>query len=368
MGRVVQARQLRDSLSKVQSVARLEESFDIDGTVVVLTSPSVRDILRIAQTINGLSEDEEFSAEEQQYELIMSQLGYAVAEIGDLNLRDVDVIEDEAPAGTFVLEVLAPTQAAATKAVEVLQKLQLKATVTPPDQVKSVRLEKVEWLRRNVFAGWGDAALTVAYQALSSLMRRAEERARANVKLAPINQTREEEIRQHIISAFEKMDSLPVELAMKILDDFGLQRATSKREADAALSDLAKIEPKAEKKEEAAPEPEPEPPPPQPQQRIQEATVQMQRRVPLNQQVPEDEPAPVRKRPEVPDEIKRAAKANTQSLSRAQQIAELEAGALDENLQVPVLTKVSPGFDPALVQKAVDPPVKAGINPRFRRV
>ena len=402
----IKAKRIQDALEKAKKVGLVEEEVSIADCPLVLQSlePSAYEAI--------MAECEDLPDLAYLHAYQIGHLARSIVEINGQDLRGVDFIEDEVPAGVWGLAAHLPTEAVAKEVAEAIGQAGGKATVLPPDgsETRVIQTEKHEWLRDNVISTWSREAIVVGWRKFSEVVIKADEKAKEGIKFMIPDETPEEKFRRLANEMKEVEDDLPPEIVSKVLSEIGFVVSSSDAEVAAAtrkLADLAKEEadqleaPEAPSEPEAAPTPQPPAPvpqaPPAPPQ-AQPAPVEsspspedlMLRRTPLNQQaIQAPVPAPSREdrrtvsaspRAAVPPQIRQAAVANAESMSRADRIAALETNvdpslqaavqqaALTQQLgeEAPLLEKRTQGLDGKALAGAVDRPPAAGINPRYK--
>lgn len=405
----LQAKRIKDALQKVRRVGRIEEAVNIAGCDLVLQNLDPDEFEASLRETQGL-EDVAFANAYQ-----MEQVCRAIIEIDGQDLREADLIEDEVPAGSFVLELVMPNKAAAEAVAAKLREQKLNATVmeVDPSVTKTVKFERARWLRDNILKTWGREALTVAWRKFSEVLIKADEKAKTGVHFLIPDETAEEKYRRLLNDMREAEDELPNDLIHKLLDDAGLLKKAHREELDAVDARMSKVQedkPAEAQQSPAAPvqkpatppQPTPAPvthtPPGEPPEAVRQA---MEARQPMNQTAAEV-PTPPRgavpvsaaPRVQVPAQIRQAAMQNTQGIASAQQegsgittrragraneIAALE-GQLDPSLaddqaqvaapsrgaEVPELSHKGQGVDERGLKSIIDRPPVAGVNRKFQ--
>jgi hypothetical protein len=391
----IQAKRLQEALQKAKKVGRVEDQITLCGCKIVLQSLGPDEYEAILAEVAEL--------DEMAY-LHAFQLGHvsrAIVEIDGMDLREVDSVEVEVPADNYVTSVVAKTAESAQKAVEVLAKEGLKATISPPDgaTVRTVKIERHKWLTDEYLKTWGREAIMVAWRKFVELIAAADLKATEGVQFKIPDESAEDKFRRLLADAKEAEEDLPDDLVKRLLDESGYIKKSTPEEL-AAINERARqfAKEQAEKKaqeadgvpqeEPAVPQPSPDPTP-----EVQGATVPvdpqalMRNRRPLNDRavdapVPSFAAVPSRRAAAaVPAQIRQAAEEHAEVTSnRAAQIAALEAQAdptLPTSLvgarpmppsgrDIPELSKPAPGIDGRAVHGIVDRPPVAGINPRYR--
>lgn len=397
----IQAGALRAALEKAKSVGLVEEEVTIDGCQLVLQSLKPEAYVDIDTETGDLEGLAYFNA------FVAAHVSRSICEIDGQDLRDVQFIEDEAPPGAIVWGVF-PNKEMAQQVAQEIEKAGGETRVVPADapaEQRMVRYERHDWVYQNIMANWSREAMNVGWRKFAEVLQAAELKAKEGIDFRIPDETQEDRYRRLLNELLETGEELPIELTGRILKDSGLMTVTSVEELTSATSridQLAAQEPSvarptpqpvpvaqpAPAASQAAPEPGPEPP--SPSQVAEQLHARMQNRQPLNQQA--SGPAPPRPqstmnvpaqrmKAKVPDQIRKAAMANTASVSkRASMIAQLE-GAVDPDLEVPEgggqLPIVAPEDIPILearqkpvegtqVAAITEQPPAIGINPRFK--
>lgn len=349
MAKTLQAKRIQAALEKARTVGRIEEGLTLSGVPIVLQNLAPEDYPAIAQEL------EEVPEMEYLFQFQLSNVSRALVEIDGQDLRDVDFIEDEVPAGAYVVVLQLPSEKAAKMLSQKLRdEAKLKATIIPPetDEVRTIKVARHEWIRKNVLAEWGYEALAVAWRKFSELRVKADEVAKNGVHFQIPDETAEDKLRRLMTEMDEAAQELPDELLDRVLGDAGLLRKARQEELDAVDERLKRVaaEPQAE-----SPPPAPTPAtPPQPRRRsiaeiaaerqaaeaedvepmpppvrqVQAPVVDpqelMKNRQPLNTQpatVPmpptTTHPTPAQRRTPVPEHIRQAALQNTAGVNPA---------------------------------------------------
>jgi len=420
----LKATRIKEALAKVQKVGRIEEAFTVSGCELVLQNLSPTDFEQALQAIEGL-EDVAYA-----YAFQLEQVSRGLVEINGQDLRDVDFIEDEVPVGTYVLEVVLPNKALAESVAAKLREQKLTATITQQEGggTKTVKLERHRWLQENILKGWGREALAVAWRKFTEVLVKADEEAKKGVTFLVPDETAEEKYRRLMNELRETEDELPDELINRVLDENGLMKKALRQELDAANERLTRLDQRVENPvQEAEAPPIVTPPPsvpqgrgPVPQEAPPEAVQRAMEAMPRLNEHNVNIPTPPRSgdrptvsatpRPQVPDQIRRAAFQNTQGMQRqapqpqpqpqpqqgpgihtrrpgrageiAAEMAAMEAldpamaaeatGATGQpamvphqQQNVPELSGQEKGVDPGQFKANLDRPPMAGINRKF---
>jgi hypothetical protein len=325
MSTILQAKRIKDALKKAQRVGRIEEEVTIRGCSLVIENHGPEEYAAIAKEIDGLEGNELQSA------FYLGHLSRAIVEVNGTDLRGAKYIEDE---------------------VEGVD-----------GSVKSVRMERHEWLRENLLKEWGSEAILVGFQKVLELVSKAGELSREGVKFKFLNESNEEKIRRLLVEVNEAAAELPDDLMDNVLKEFGYVRGSTPEELE-----LVKERAKDFAREQAAKAEEEEPETGTEEAPVVAAEELMKRRVPLNQAV---ETAAVLGPPKAPIAIPNPSEISPQLKDKAAKIAELEGldpemVALDSLHKGPVeLARRLEPVDAAQVK--IDRPPVVTVNPRFQR-
>ena len=404
----LKAKRLHGALQKARNVGRVEEAVTIDGCSLVLQNLAPEDYNQITEETSDLD------GAEYLYTYQIAHVSRSVIEIEGVDLRDVQFIEDDVPVGAYTLSATVSNEAKANKAKAALAELGVVLTVEPPDEsgeVKTVKLEKAEWLKQRV-ASWGREALLVAYRKYAELVIKAEVKAKEGVQFQLPDESSEDKYRRLLAEAKELEADLPDDMIRKILEDIGYSPMSTEAELD-QIKENARIfaeeqaarvraaEQAQEPEEQEEPEPsllaalplrsrQPLPPELQPDPEVavraagasrQVAAELMRSRQPMNQG---DFTAPVPVVPKsdsvrAPSQIREAA--TTVSSDRAAEIAALEAqldpdllGAVEEQRAVQLtkgvaeLNRPQAAVDGRGVKSILNKPPAVGLNPKYRPI
>lgn len=372
------AKKLRQALRKAQNVGKTEESVTIDGCALVLQNLSPGDYNQILEEIDGLE------GAEYMHALQMGHICRAVVEIEGVDLREVKFVEDDVPAGEWLLTAVFRTEATGRKAVALLKEADIQATLVEPGTEQQQNMERHEWVRLQM-SSWGREAMNVAWRKFADVVAASEEKAKQGVTFNRADESIEDKYRRLLREAKELEEDLPPDLVQKMADDVGYLLKSTEEEREAAaerVREFRKQQQQQSAEEEPAEEPTEEPPPPR-----QDPHVLMQNRQPLNRTPihaptpPPSEAVPQAGPPvKVPQAIREAAVNLQQRTSaRAAEIAAMEEQSLAElqvtDSQQPVAA-VSGGTVPELSQPAkpidgkgvlsiIERPATGGINPRY---
>jgi len=385
----LQASKVLEALARAKQVGRVETSVTIDGCPLVLQNLTTSDYNNIHAETEGLDEVAYLHGFQEGH------ICRSIVEIGDQDLRDVQFIEEEVPSGAYVVEVQLPNKSSAEALATEARKKGGKASVIPPSgDIRTIRLERHAWIKDHFMPEWGREAVIVAWQKFSEVLDEAENKAREGITFKVPDETSEEKLRRLFSELKEVEEELPPEIAEAVYNEMGLFKASSKQEMDRVNTKLRDLKPAPEvssatpKALEPAPAPQVPEQAPEPLQRTpsSEPTPEelMQTRMPLNRR-PVANPRPpsqetttsAAKRVLVPEQIQKAAVANTASMrGRSAQIASLEAQVTPDVLEhgtydphggeIAELSAPLRGIDGAEARTIINTPPKVGINTRFK--
>lgn len=362
----LQATRIRDALAKARGVGRIEEPLTIAGCEVVLQNLTPHEFESILSEIEDL-EDAEYAFAYQ-----INHVARSVVELNGQDLRDVEFIEDEVPAGAYLVQIEAPSEAAAKSIVAKLKEAKLEAQVIPPDgsETRVVKLERYQWIRDYVLSTWTKEALMVGWRKFMELLVTADEKAKEGIQFRIPDETAEERFRRLLNELRETSEELPDEMVDNLLVENNLIRKSSQEELDQVNERLeAMRQPQQPPEEPQAPAQAPAPSvasqapqgaqaaPQQPPEAVQAA---MAGRQPLNTQ-PTTAPAPpaspqrnvqsAQRKAAVPEQIRQAAYENSVGIGRG---------------EPPVLGSEAPAIQGG-TQPAQRQPVTGGIPTRAER-
>ena len=256
------AQRLTDALAKAKRIGAVEEGLTLMGLPIVLQTLRPQDYEDILGGIEGLDDVPYYNA----YQL--EHVARALIEIDGHDLRDVEYIEDEAPAGFLVWATL-PTEELAQKLLKSVEEAGGDAGISPSDDRRQVKYERHEWIKKHVLGTWGREALVVAWHKFAELLVTADEQAKEGIEFRILDETAETKMRRVVGELRESFEGLPVELVDKVLKDAGLQRSSTVDEMRKATDRIDQLA--TEETAEAAPPPaappSPEPAPPEQQYR-----------------------------------------------------------------------------------------------------
>lgn len=224
----LQATRIRDALAKARGVGRIEEPLTIAGCEVVLQNLTPHEFESILSEIEDL-EDAEYAFAYQ-----INHVARSVVELNGQDLRDVEFIEDEVPAGAYLVQIEAPSEAAAKNIVAKLKEAKLEAQVIPPDgsETRVVKLERYQWIRDYVLSTWTKEALMVGWRKFMELLVTADEKAKEGIQFRIPDETAEERFRRLLDELRQTSEELPDEMVDNLLGENNLIRKSSQEELD----------------------------------------------------------------------------------------------------------------------------------------
>jgi len=279
----IRASKIQEALRKAQNIGLIEDEFTLMGMKLVLRNMRPNELEAIVQEVEGL-DDAEYLFEFQK-----SHICRALLQINEVDLRGVEFIEDEAPSGAWIVEVLAPDESTAKQVKDSALTSRCQATIKPPTgEPREVSLELHEWVRRNVVNTWSREIISTSYRKFAENLVKADEEATKGVTFTIPDETIEEKARRLIAELKEVEVEAQKEMFANILDEAGYahKSAREKEDAQAAVERLDKVVPQAAETtpdpqqlmrdrqplNRAAPPPEevqpPAPPQPQPNQMV----------------------------------------------------------------------------------------------------
>lgn len=354
----LKVRKFRDALKRAKNVGRVEESVTIDGCHVVLQSLTSDMHEAIFAELDG-----EVHVYNMGYQVAM--LSHSIVEIEGVDLRNFDVIEDEAPAKHFILNALVANEHKAVELKKALAEQGVDVSLVPVETAedKTYLLEKAEWVKRHLET-WSREAVLTGYKKCLDVIAKGEIQSSQDVKFTFTGETDEEKYRRLLAELKALEDTLPSELVANVLNDAGYLQKNSTREMEEVISklevevpDLAPPPPQPpiqEKPSLVVPRAEPVAPIPIPTQIPPEVSKRMVDRTPMNQ--PSLVPNQLRQQPPV----EMPAQGSEDDISTLEAI---KRGAVryQETLSSPV-----PKFDEAAAASIIDQP-QFGLNPKFHR-
>jgi hypothetical protein len=382
MGTTLSAKKIQGALAKARDVGVVEEPLTIGDVALVLRN------LRPDQYTAIYTENNEREGVDHLFSFQISHVCRSIVEINGIDLRDVEYVEVEEP-------VKDPKT----------QKVVLDPDTNEP-KLKKVLLERHDYVRTYLLAGWAKEPLQIAWRKFNDVLKLSEDKSKEGITFVLPEMSPEERLREAIGNVREVIEDVPAGLVESILEEAGLMRISTADEIKRAMETTSRIarEQEASEKAKEAPQAAPQPAPPQsdpaPGPRVRQATPEeiMARRSPLNREavdIPNPTVQPTIASPQTvpqpsahvsgPDALKAA--------QRAAQIARLETDGLEIPVSPPGLVSGSTpvhapnaphlqtGVPPevaVLAQKGrervdmkafetiVNKPPTAGINPRFR--
>jgi hypothetical protein len=326
---IIAAKKLHEALAKARNVGLVEEPFTIEDCDLVLRNLRLDEYSAAIQDCTGLEGTDYMNTYQTAH------IARAIIEVNGVDLRDVEYVEveEEDPKN---------------------------------NRTKKVRLELHKYLHDHLLNTWGKEAIFIAYRKFGDVVELAERKAKAGITFIVPDETDEEKYRRLLLEAKELEGVLPGSLVDSILSDSGFVRKTSQEElqrveerASQFARDLEISEPETELDPEPEPEELPPAPPPAPSRRPVDPHATLQQAI-ANRRSTEPAPAPQPRPTAPPPEEPKPS-------SRAVEYAQLEEEAFNlhpESATEVVEVKPKPQVDPKSL--VVDPPVSAGINPRFR--
>lgn len=265
---IISAKQLNASLEKAKGVGIVEgEPFTIGDCEVVLRN------LRPDEYESIVSETKELEDLVYLDEWQKGHVARAVVQLNGVDLRGTKFVEDEEP------------------------------DPKNKGQVRAVKREVHDWLRKNILSTWGKEAMFTAYRKFTDVVFLAENKSKDGIQFVVSDETNEEKYRRLLGEMKEAEAELPPLLARAILEEYGyvVKEALPNFEEGGAEKTAS-----PESVEETAEQP------PASVAKVTEAPKQapsladvMRQRVPLNtvmvppeKRSPEAAPAPVQRAPE----------------------------------------------------------------------
>lgn len=319
----IAAKKLHDALAKARNVGLVEEPFTIEGCDLVFRNLRLDEYSDAIKDCTGLEGTDYMNAYQTAH------ISRSIIEVNGVDLRDIEYVEvdEEDPKN---------------------------------NRIKKVRLELHKYLFDHVLSTWGKEAIFIAYRKFGDVVELAERKAKDGITFIVPDETDEEKYRRLLLEVKELEGILPGSLVDAILSDSGLVRRASQEElqrVDERTAQLAKDLEEAPESDEYEPELPQEEAPSPPRSRAVDPHTTLQQAI-ANRRASEPAPAP----PPPPEEPKIS--------SRAAEYAQLEAQAQEgfnlhpESAHEVIEIKAKPPIDPQTLR--VDPPLRAGINPRFK--
>jgi hypothetical protein len=344
------AKSLSEALGKAIGVGVVEDTFQIGDCEVVLRN------LRPDEYEAVLDECKELEDLPYINKFQEGHICRAVQELNGVSFREIDFVECEEP------------------------------DPKKPGQMRTIKRERHEWLRKNVLNTWSKEAIYTSYRKFSDVVTTAETQARKGVTFMTPDETAEEQYRRTVSQLKELEGELPPALIASILLEHGYVPYTEPQDR-AALDKLDEIAKPDGDDDGGSTPPAPAPPPVAASPTQASLAESLQRRRPLNQEVV-DVPvtAPIVTPPPAAPVMSRrsaeflAAEAEFDPDFRAAAPVGVvppgalvapeflsQAGALPVR-EAAVLEKPQQGHsDPQAFSQLVDRPVAPSLNPKFRR-
>lgn len=358
----LQLKKIAESLAKAQGVGQVEDDATIAGCHVVFRSLRPDEY----EQIHADTAEKEDLAYLNAYRI--EHLARSIVELGGQDFRSVEAVE-----------------------------------VDGPDD-KPIAIEKHEFLRDYVLSTWGREAVDVAFRKFNDVVQKADRTSADGVKFETPDETAEEKYRRLLVELRDVEGELPMDLALRLLEEAGYTKRVTTQDFEAAqerLRNMAPSETTTEETSEEPPPPAPEPvapPPPRPQtMRASPAPASPSGR-PTPVHVPPSSPVPAMatSRPASVEDLMRIRKPvhgqpatpvptttpsqAPQPMTRSQQIAAMEAVedpalAVQATTQVaepppyevePVIEQPQTKLDPKAAAAILDRPPVGGVNRRFR--
>jgi hypothetical protein len=282
---VVSAKHLTEALQQAKAVGLVEEKFKVGDCEVVLRNLRPDEYEAVVQECKDL-EDLAYLNKWQEGHVCRS-----IVEINGVDLREADFVEVEEPD---------PKNRA---------------------QMRTVKREVHDWLRKNVLATWSKEAIFTAYRKFTDAVQLAENKAKEGVHFVVAEESAEEKYRRILGELKELEAEVPPPILEAILHENGYTFYTTPqdtemlREFDQRHSDPQPA-PAAEAPQAAPPPvqaPAPTPtrgPVAEKADPIQNVANIMRQRVPMNQQ-----PVPIPEMPKAPIEVREPATSAPQYVS-----------------------------------------------------
>lgn len=327
----ISAKALSNALAKARNVGLVEESCTIEDCEIVLRNLRPEEYSDIIQDCDGLDEVKFLNAYQKGH------ISRSIVEVNGVDLRDVTtvVVEEDDPRN--------------------------------PGQQKKVQRELHRYLLKNMLDSWSKEALYTAFRKFSDVVELAERKAKDGITFLVPEETPEDKYRRLLQEVRALEQDIPETVIEDALDDAGLVRKATKEELELVGARTAQIAKDLRAKEEDAEDP------PAPQSVSEQPAASVSPRVfPTNpvrdphQELRKAIDSRKSRQPAV-----EAVEVSTTS-SKAAEIADIEGEAFTP-FSVPPERLRDDQNEVIEVRKAVvappgviDPPLTAGINPRFR--
>lgn len=234
----IRASQIQQALQKAQNIGLIEDEFTLMGMTLVLRNMRPHELEAIVQEVDGL-DDAEYLFEFQK-----SHICRALQQINEIDLRGVEFVEDEAPSGAWIVEVLAPDESTAKEIQSSVKDKHCQAALKPPTgEPREVSLELHEWVRKNVVSTWSREIVSTTYRKFAENLVKADEEATKGVTFTIPDETVEEKARRIISELKEVEGEAQKEMFANILEEAGyaLKSTAEKASAQAAVDRLDKV-------------------------------------------------------------------------------------------------------------------------------
>lgn len=368
---ITSAKKLEESLAKAKGVGLVEETFIIGDVEVTLRN------LRPDEYEVALEECADLEELTYLNKFQESHVCRAIQELNGVSLRDIDFVECEEP------------------------------DPNKKGQLRPIKRERHEWLRRHVLRTWSREAMYTAYRKFTDVVTLAEKKAKENVTFLTPDENAEEQFRRLVGELKELENDVPPALVTAILQEYGYTHytQTSDREALEGLDRLASERPEGGTPDDGSspsedPPPSPSAPPSAPEtpvaKQVQAAEL-LRKRVPLNQQVesaPEPAPEPPAATAQMPVAVqpppmpvmsKRSAEFLAQEALYDEELrAAIPVGVVPPGAESGVAPELLPQgrpasrevaeirpkqehTDPRALAGIIERPPTGGLNPKFRR-
>lgn len=333
----LQLKKIAAALAKAQGVGQVEEDATIAGCRVVLRSLRPDEY----EQIHADTAEKEDLAYLNAYRI--EHLARSIVELNGEDLRSVDYVEVEGEDG------------------------------------KPINIERHEFLKTYVLGTWGREAVDTAFRKFNDVVQKADKASAEGVHFDTPDETSEDKYRRLLTELRDAEGELPMDLALRLLEEAGYTKRASQQDFDAAeerlrnmatVTEAKIVEPEAvpppveptPAPRPQAPPPSPLPAPPAPMSRPASAEELMRVRQPVHGQVSTPTPAPTRPTGTPPP------------LTRSQQIAleeGLDPSALDGSVTIQGGTEIpevqpQPKLDAKAASAILDRPPVGGQNRRFR--
>lgn len=385
----LKAKKLDAALAKAKNVGRAELPVTIDGCSLVLQNLTAEDYEAIADELQEIPEGPAYVHGYQT-----SHICRSIVEIDGVDLRGAKYIEDEVPAGNYLISGSVKSATKAKEAKKLLAEAGIDVAVLDPDETdtKTLNLERHEWIRQKISTTWGREAIFIVMKKFADVTVIGQQKAQEGITFSVKEESYADRFRRLLAEAKAMEAELPPDMVNNILLDAGYLQKTSEEELKAATERMKDFQAEqaalAQAEEEAAPAiiPQQQQQEEEPENAELEASLRqmMQRRQPLNRAAiaapitaaPPTRPATPPAQPaipaRVPPQLATAVKSRSASISELEGqldphlMAEIQATALTPPTITRELSKPMLPPDGAQIVGNLDKPPAAGINPRFR--